>query len=100
MNQNRYQVYPNRIGKERESKNRGALRVGYVEDNADMVKRELAGYFAAVTNERNGVVRFYIWTTTPAEALFPNVGLWIGPYTALSEEIVPDDVSAVNRKAI
>jgi hypothetical protein len=82
-----YQVYPNWVGKPREDENRGALRTGFVEDNADMVKRELAGYFAAVTSERNGFVRFYIWKVTPETAPFPNVGLWIGPYKALSEEI-------------
>lgn len=90
MSQNRYQVYPNRLGKAREDDNRGALRVGIVEDNVDMQKRELAGYFAAVTDERNGVVRFYVWTTTPSDALFANTDVWTGPYTALSEEIVSE----------
>ncbi len=91
MDTNRFQVYPNRVGKPREDDNRGALRVGMVEDNVGTQERELAGYFAAVTHEYKGEVRFYIWTITPDNALFPNVGMWMGPYSGHSEEIIPMD---------
>ncbi len=90
----RYQVYPNRCGKPREDvedNHRGALRTGFVEENQEMVKRELAGYYAAVTHEDKGAVRFYVFTSTPADSLFPNIPMWVGPFTGLSEEIVPMD---------
>jgi hypothetical protein len=60
-----------------------------VEENESMEAAGLAGYPAAVTYEADGEVRFYIWTITQPYTQFPNVGLWIGPYWALSEEIVP-----------
>lgn len=89
MNERSYQVYPNVCGKKPDDENRGALRVGMVEENADMQSRGLSGYMAAVTHEALGRVRFYILSTTSENALFPNVMLWIGPYEANSEEIVP-----------
>lgn len=68
------------------------VRVGVVEENEDMLARELAGHFAAVTHEADGLVRFYIFTSTPMDALFPDAPLWIGPYQGLSEEILPEGV--------
>jgi hypothetical protein len=76
-----YQTYP----KSRRGMSR-PVRMGRVEANDDT--QELAGYVAAVTHEEDGWVRFYIYTETPAEALFPRTPLWIGPYQGLSEEIV------------
>lgn len=74
-----FQVYPNRRGKPRDDDNRGALRVGIVEENAVTEDAGLAGFLAAVTYEEHGEVWFYVWQT----------GMWIGPHWALSEEIVP-----------
>lgn len=84
-----YQSYPNRRGKPRDDDNRGALRVGIVEENEATEAAGLAGYLAAVTHEEHGEVRFYIGRLTPSDSQFPNVWLWVGPYWALSEEIVP-----------
>jgi hypothetical protein len=86
-----YKTYPNRNGKKPDDESRGALRVGIVEANADTTRTGLAGYVAAVTHEADGEVRFYIFTTTPEDSMFPNNPLWIGPYTALSEEIVEEN---------
>ena len=66
------------------------VRMGLVEANEDTEARELAGHFAAVTHEADGLVRFYIYTSTPSDALFPNTPLWIGPYQGLSEEILTE----------
>lgn len=89
MDKNHYQAYPNRRGKKPEDGNRGALRVGFVEENTEMNARGLAGHFAAVTYEENGEVLFYAFTSTPEDSPFPNNPMWIGPWRAHSEEIVP-----------
>src|SRR5689334_8132923 len=79
-----YVSYPNWFGKTREDHfNRGALRVGVVEQNEDTESAGIDGYLAAVTHEESGEARFYIWDPEPPS------GLWLGPYWALSEEIVP-----------
>ena len=88
LNVNKFQAYPNRCGKRPADDNRGALRVGIVEDNTDTHSRGLAGHMAAVTHEFNGEARFYIFTATPADSLFPNIPMWVGPYQAYSEEIL------------
>lgn len=72
-------VSPNRLGKDPEDENRGALRVGVVERNDDTETEGIAGFQAAVTYEEHGDVRFYVW----------QLEMWVGPYWALSEEIVP-----------
>lgn len=93
MNVNRCQVYPNWLGKMTGDENRGPIRFGMVEENQAMQRLGAAGNFAAVTREENGEVRFYYFTATPENSLFPNNPLWIGPCQALSEEIVPMDNS-------
>jgi hypothetical protein len=85
----RYQVYPNRCGKTPTDGNRGALRTGFVEENQEMNALGLAGHFAAVTYEEAGEARFYIFTSTPEDSPYPNIPMWMGPYSAHSEEIVP-----------
>lgn len=73
------QVYPNWQGKTRGDENRGALRVGVVEENFDTIEKSLAGHVAAVTHEEHGAVRIYVWRSVS----------WVGPFWALSEEIIP-----------
>lgn len=85
-----YKTYPNRNGKKPADESRGVLRVGIVEENADTTRTGLAGHMAAVTHEADGEVRFYIFTATPEDSMFPNNPLWLGPYMALSEEIVEE----------
>lgn len=77
-----YNAYPNRCGKKRTDDNRGALRVGIVEDNADMQDLGIAGRTAAVTHEAEGYVRFYSLT------MEGNIFVWDGPFEAHSEEIL------------
>lgn len=83
-----YRIYPNQINHKPGEEARGVLRTGYVEKNEDTKARGLAGYFAAVTHEADGEVRFYVFTATARDHKFPNTPLWMGPYTALSEEIL------------
>lgn len=83
-----YQTYPNQIGHKPGGETRGVIRTGMVEENADTKHQGVAGYFAAVTYEAEGEVRFYVFSATPSESRFPNVPSWMGPYTALSEEIL------------
>lgn len=85
MSESQYKVYPNRLGKPRTNENRGALRVGVVEENPDTEESGLAGYFAAVTHEEKGMIRFYVWSASPE-----NVSLWFGPYRSLSEYILSE----------
>jgi hypothetical protein len=83
-----YRTYPNQIGHKPGEADRGVVRTGMVEENEDTKDRGLADYFAAVTHEANGEVRFYVFTATPSDSKFPNIPLWKGPYTSLSEEIL------------
>jgi hypothetical protein len=85
-----YRIYPNRNGHRPSEEQRGVVRVGMVEENADTKRQGVAGHFAAVTHEADGEVRFYVFTATSKESKFPNNPLWMGPYIALSEEIVDD----------
>jgi hypothetical protein len=85
-------VYPNIRSHVIAQEPRGYLRAGLVAENEETRSMYIAGYKAAgqkavVTQESDGWCRFYIWTKPHAEDLFPDVMIWVGPFSSISEDI-------------
>ncbi len=86
-------VYPNVRGKDRNEhreERRGALRIGKVENNTRMMAQGLTDLPASVIFEEHGDVCFYVWSMVPGDDQHPDCYMWVGPYWALSEEIVAE----------